>query len=144
LKDDSGEERKEYVTRINIEMDPSTREWLGTMEKKYGCSSHKELFFMALKFLDETPMENMPFEMLGVLESKGMQEIPEDMMAIRWMNIKRLQGEINNFTVRQNRDKETLVKMQSELRKLINDHSKDQASELIDELKEIKKQMQSA
>lgn len=138
---DANKVRKEYITRITVEMDPSTKEWLHIIMKKYGCETYREIFFIALKFLDETPLENMPFDMLGVLQNKGIQELPQDMMAIRWMNIKKLQGEINNYNIRTNKDKEILVKMQSEMRKLINDHGKDKASEMVEELKEIRKEL---
>lgn len=134
--------KKEQITRVCVEMDPTTKEWVNDLKDKYGCKTHRELYFLALKFLSETPDDRVPFEVFGVLERRKIVEIPRDIASLRWLNIKRLQSEINQFVVRTAKDKETLVKMQSELRKLLKDQATDEASKLLRELRAMKEKME--
>ena len=134
-------EKSAYTTRIVVEMDETTKEWILALQRKYNCNSYRELVFLALKFLDETPYDKMPFEMRGIVQKRG-EKISLDSITIRWMQIERLQHEIDNFLIRTNKDKETLTKMIGELRKLLNDHAKDKASALLKELEQLKREMQ--
>ena len=129
--------RREQITRINIEMDPTTREWMGHLKTKYDCDNWRELVFLALRFMDETPQDQLPFEVLGVTDSRW-EKLPTKTTDIRWGQIVRLQHEINSLVVRTNKDKETLTKMIGELRRLLDSHSKDRAAELVEELEELK------
>lgn len=138
-----GEEKAEYITRIVVEMDQATKDWILELEKRYNCNSHRELFFLALKFMDETPFDKLPDELRGIVSLKQGEAYPEDTVKIRWMHIQRIQREIDNFTVRTTKDKETLVKMIETSRKLLSDHSKDKASKILKELQELREAMEN-
>lgn len=132
----------EEVTRLVLEIDTSTKEWFMDMRRRYNCTTHKELVFLALRFMDETPYDKLPFEIRGIVTRKAGEEIPQDAYLLRWQSIERIQKEIDTFLVRTNKDKGTLTRMIGELRHLLKDHSTDHAAKMVRELKEIKEEME--
>lgn len=137
------DENAEYITRIVVEMDQVTKDWILELEQRYSCKSHRELFFLALKFMDETPFDKLPDELRGLVALKKGTVYPEDTVALRWMHIQRIQREIDSFNVRTTKDKEILVKMIETSRKLLSDHSKDKAAKMLKELQELKEVMEN-
>jgi len=135
------DKKKEEVTKLGIEISPATKEWIISLERKFNCPTHRELVLLALKFLDDTPYEQLPPEIRGISASKT-GDIPTDARTLRRMAIERLQMEIDNLVVRTTTDKRALTSMLGELRLLLKDQAKDEASAMLEELKELKSELQ--